>query len=231
MKSLQHKVIIYDDVCPMCKAYTNGFVALGWIMPDNRLGFSAAPQELLANIDLDRARHEIPLYDMASGQTLYGKDALFYILGEVCPPLRPLFKWSLFRAVVFGLYQLITYNRRVIAGSKNPAAGFDCAPDFNSFYRWLYIVLSAFAALALCMGLSVDSIQRASLVALGLLTAVGVLCGFLIRPYQQRTTYYGHLATVLLVAALGMRLWGLNACSIVIVPALAVHFFTRRIIN
>ena len=40
------------------------------------------------------------------------------------------------------MYQIITYNRRIIAGSSAPANGFDCAPDFNAFYRWLYIGLA-----------------------------------------------------------------------------------------
>ena len=38
MKPLAHKVIIYDDVCPMCKAYTQGFVRIGWLPAENRVG-------------------------------------------------------------------------------------------------------------------------------------------------------------------------------------------------
>jgi predicted DCC family thiol-disulfide oxidoreductase YuxK len=82
MKKLAHKIIIYDDVCPMCKAYTEGFVHLGWLPLENRVGFSEVPQTILDKIDSDRARHEIPLFDTETGETLYGKDALFYILGE-----------------------------------------------------------------------------------------------------------------------------------------------------
>lgn len=43
---------------------------------------------------------------------------------------------------MYPLYQLITYNRRVIAGSKAPKKGFDCAPDFHLGYRLLYLFLS-----------------------------------------------------------------------------------------
>jgi predicted DCC family thiol-disulfide oxidoreductase YuxK len=139
MKTLSNKIIIYDDVCPLCKAYTSGFVNIGWLLPDHRIGFSAAPKELLEHIDLDRARHEIPLYDTLTNETLYGKDALFCILGEEFPVFKRLFRWRIFRLFIAALYQIITYNRRIIAGSKAPNCGFDCAPDFNGFYRWLYI--------------------------------------------------------------------------------------------
>jgi predicted DCC family thiol-disulfide oxidoreductase YuxK len=92
--TLPNKIILYDDVCPLCKAYTNGFVALGWLLPEHRIGFSEAPEALLNRIDLDRARHEIPLYDTESGETLYGKEALFFILGAAIPLLKPLFRWA-----------------------------------------------------------------------------------------------------------------------------------------
>ena len=80
-KNLDSKVIIYDDVCPLCKAYTSGFVQAGWLRPENRIGFAEAPTALIERIDIDRARHEIPLYDRVTGETLYGKEALFFILG------------------------------------------------------------------------------------------------------------------------------------------------------
>lgn len=140
MNTLEHKVIIYDDVCPLCNAYTGCFVKLGWL--NNRTGFAQAGPELMAHIDLDRARHEIPLYDTESKATLYGLDALFLILGTKMPVFKPLFRSRSFRAIVKQLYQIITYNRRIIAGSRAPEQGFDCAPDRNPFYRWVYIVLA-----------------------------------------------------------------------------------------
>ena len=115
---MDSKVIIYDDVCPLCKAYTSGFVQAGWLRPENRIGFAEAPPELIRRIDVDRARHEIPLYDRATGETLYGKEALFFIIGEAIPVFKPVFRLRLFRAIVFGLYQIITYNRRIIADSS-----------------------------------------------------------------------------------------------------------------
>jgi len=41
----------------------------------------------------------------------------------------------------YPLYQIITYNRRVIAGCK-ACSGFDCAPDLNRFYRTVYLLIA-----------------------------------------------------------------------------------------
>jgi predicted DCC family thiol-disulfide oxidoreductase YuxK len=227
MKTLRHKVILYDDVCPLCKAYTSGFVSLGWLLPEHRIGFSEAPPALLGRIDLDRARHEIPLYDTESGETLYGKDALFYILGEALPLLKSLFRSVVFRAVVFGLYQLITYNRRIIAGSQKPEQGFDCAPDFNVFYRLLYIGLMFGAVLLL--GFDTTPMPDAtSQQMLGALTGAGLLRGLFFQNNRQRIGYYGHFATVLFLVALFARVLGWNAWTLLLLPVLAAYWLAKR---
>lgn len=199
-KNLDSKVIVYDDVCPLCKAYTSGFVRAGWLRPENRIGFAEAPVELLGQIDIDRARHEIPLYDRITGETLYGKEALFFILGEAVPIFRPLFKLRLFRAFIFCLYQIITYNRRIIANSRPPAKGFDCAPDFNAFYRWLYIGLMGMGA-GLLFYSAAPSFDL-FLDILVLLVGVAIVVGCLMHSFRVQTNYFGHLATVLFIIAL-----------------------------
>ena len=73
---LENKVIVYDDSCPMCKIYTYWFVAVGLLKQENRVGFATASQEITANIDMDRGRHEIPLYDRDTGETIYGLTAM-----------------------------------------------------------------------------------------------------------------------------------------------------------
>jgi predicted DCC family thiol-disulfide oxidoreductase YuxK len=143
MENLDNKIIVYDDVCPLCKAYTAGFVKMGWL--EKRTGFTNAPPEMLAKIDLNRARHEIPLFDTETGETHYGLDALFLILGSKMPIFKPLFRNSIFRGILYQFYQIITFNRRLIAGSSAPTEGFDCAPDVNVFYRVFYICLMVFA--------------------------------------------------------------------------------------
>ena len=227
MKTLVHKIIIYDDVCPLCKAYTNGFVNLGWLLPDHRVGFSKAPQELLEHIDIDRARHEIPLYDTQTKETLYGKEALFFILGEEFPVFKPLFQLRIFRFCIAGLYQLITYNRRIIAGSKAPADGFDCAPDFNGFYRWLYIGLATIASTCLALA-QIEAMTLPDRCLYGLV-GIGLIKGLFIRDFIPATDYFGHLATVVLVVHLLAAMTGFNGVVLGVLMLAGVYLMARRV--
>ena len=230
-KKLDSKVIIYDDVCPLCKAYTRGFVSAGWLRPENRIGFAEAPAELLGRIDIDRARHEIPLYDRATGETIYGKEALFFILGEAIPVFKPLFRMGLFRVFIFGLYQIITYNRRIIANSRTPVNGFDCAPDFNGFYRWLYIGLMGLFAVLLFV--SVVPKFDLFLSILVVLAAIAVTRGCLIQSFSTQTDYFGHLATVLfIIALLHFSLQNFHIpLAVPTITLLGAWLFYRRLIN
>ena len=136
---LKDCVILYDDSCPMCQLYTQGFVKMNLLKPENRVGFANATESQRSLIDLNRARHEIPLIDSRSGVTIYGIDALFFILQTRFPILIPLFKMPFFRGFWYALYQVISYNRRLIAGTSAPKQGFDCAPDFSLKYRLAYL--------------------------------------------------------------------------------------------
>ncbi len=199
MQTIENKVIIYDDVCPMCRAYTAGFVRLGWLR--HRTGFADASPHLLQHIDLDRARHEIPLHDTLTGETLYGLDALFFLIGQRLPWCQPLFRLRAFRAPLYILYQIITFNRRIIAGSAAPASGFDCAPDVNRFYRWLYIGLALTAAVLLALPLLPNALILWP--AIVLLHGAVLLLGMLL---PKRLDLAGHGATMLLVQVLLLRL-------------------------
>ncbi len=221
MSALENKVIVYDDVCPLCKAYTAGFVRFGLLK--NRSGFAEASPELLQQLDLNRARHEIPLHDLRTGKTLYGLDALFEILGTRFPLLKPLFRFRPFRAALYQLYQIITYNRRVIAGSRPPASGFDCAPDVNRFYRWLYIGLAMGGSLLLLEGsfAAPGPVLLATFVMHGLLLAGVFFTG-------KKLDFVGHWATMALVNTLLISIlpthWAVQSAALV----LALGMWTRR---
>jgi predicted DCC family thiol-disulfide oxidoreductase YuxK len=227
MKKLAHKIIIYDDVCPMCKAYTEGFVHLGWLPLENRVGFSQVPKTILDQIDSDRARHEIPLFDTETGETIYGKDALFFILGEQMPLLKPLFKFPPFRGLIFCLYQIITYNRRIIAGSPTPQNGLDCAPDFSVFYRWLYIGLAASWSIFLLRNFN-ENIGSQWLVISGLFL-VGILRGLFLTNFRRETDYFGHYATVCVIVSFVFNCFGFNQVTALLVPLLGIHIWTKRL--
>ncbi|HMQ60016.1 MAG TPA: hypothetical protein PKE06_05065 [Flavilitoribacter sp.] len=202
MKTLQNKVIIYDDACPMCNAYTGCFVQFGWL--ERRTGFTAAGQEILSKLDLNRSRHEIPLYDLKTGETLYGLNALFFILGNRYPWMNVLFRNRLFRAFWKQVYLIITYNRRIIAGTAAPKEGFNCAPDVHVFYRWVYIAVAFTVFLIASV-----SIMGTGLPAILFLGVTGLHVLFLILGLFlfNRLDFTGHWATVaMLITAVGAGL-------------------------
>jgi len=133
----------------------------------------------------DRGRHEIPLLNEETGEVRYGLEAMTSVLAEGMPRLRPLLKHPWLPAFLKPLSWLITYTRRVIAGTKPPTAGFDCAPDYHAGWRTVYVGLMAVACLL--VGLPPFWLS------VGL--ALAGIAGYLI--HDDELTFAGHAVTVL----------------------------------
>lgn len=182
---MANHTFLYDDACPMCQAYTGAFKKLKW---SDRKAFSSLKKGEWAKLDLDRGRHEIPLLDEKTGEIRYGLDAMTTILANAMPCLRPVLRSRFFLAMLKPLYWLITYNRRIIAGTHPPATGIDCAPDYHPGWRLTYVIL-AFVVAGL-LGL-----PNVLWVVAGLIGVLGLLF------HRQRLSFLGHLGTVVLGAA------------------------------
>jgi predicted DCC family thiol-disulfide oxidoreductase YuxK len=134
-------IIIYDDACPMCAAYTSGFVKAGLLENQNRQAFSTADPSLLCQVDIKKSVNEIPLIDTRNNKVYYGIDAMLQVLAQKIPLIKTIgnikpVKWFLLR-----LYRFISYNRKVIVAKATPANGFDCSPDLNVKYRLLFLLV------------------------------------------------------------------------------------------
>jgi hypothetical protein len=133
------KILLYDDYCPLCTWYSGLFVKSGLLKAGNRVAFSKADLSVLTAIDIEKGKDEIPLFDPATQQTLYGIDSLLEILGQrflfikKAGNNRPV-KWLLQK-----LYKFVSYNRKVIVARKCGSGTFDCSPVFNVFYRTVFI--------------------------------------------------------------------------------------------
>jgi predicted DCC family thiol-disulfide oxidoreductase YuxK len=138
MKTLAHHVLIFDNKCPLCKAYTGEFVKTGMLDENGREAYSSATPPTCTLVNMDRARNEIALVNTKSGQVYYGIDSLFRILGNAFPVFAPLFRLSAFRAIMKQVYSFISYNRKVIIPVMSSEDG--CVPDFNLPYRLAYII-------------------------------------------------------------------------------------------
>lgn len=134
-----NKALIYDDNCPLCKAYTNAFVQTGFLKKENRIAFSDLKMGEF-DIDWNRAKHEIPLIDKDTKKAVYGIDALTAVLQQKFGFLSFLMNIKTIHWFFKKLYKLISYNRRlIVADIGNTTCGFDCRPDFNLKYRLLLI--------------------------------------------------------------------------------------------
>ena len=112
------KYLIYDQHCPLCQWYTARFVACGLINGNERLSFEQAEEaHLMEHIDASRALREIPLHIPNANLTLYGPEALVYLLDQRFHGLRKVYQLYPVKAISNLLYRFISNNRRILAGS------------------------------------------------------------------------------------------------------------------
>lgn len=135
-----NKILIYDDNCPLCSGYTRAFVHYGFLKESGRKSFSNISTQLANTIDINKARNEIPLYDPSTKEVKYGIVSLVSILEDKIPWMGTFCRLQPVKPFLHFLYKFISYNRRVIVAPKNKP-GFDCAPDFNFFYRIIFMLL------------------------------------------------------------------------------------------
>jgi predicted DCC family thiol-disulfide oxidoreductase YuxK len=134
-----NKIILYDDACPLCSWYTGAFVKTGLLDKEGRKAFSTATPELLQCIDRHRGVNEIPLLDNDTKEVLYGIDALVAIIGQRCPFIRILGNKQPVYWILKKIYNFISYNRKVIVARKSVSGTVECNPDFDLFYRVLFM--------------------------------------------------------------------------------------------
>lgn len=135
-------ILIYDDACPMCAAYSKLFVTIGLLSSKGRIAYSDSFNEKFNGlIDREKAVNEIPLIDLENHSTYYGLDSLLeilsrkWILFKIIKKIKPLY-WFLQKC-----YLLISYNRKVIIPPRVCNAN-SCNPKFNLKYRVLFFMIS-----------------------------------------------------------------------------------------
>lgn len=238
------KVIIYDSSCPMCSWYTGIFINQKMLAPNGRIGFEDLSESpILPQLDLHRAKHEIPLVDTNGGATLYGLDAMVHIIGGRFPFVKWLLSIKPFRAFFKQFYNFISYNRRVIAGTAASNKGIDCTPDVNLAYRFAYILFSMAITAAIAIGFG--NSLNASVIQSLLLTAFA-WCAFVpagIFMEGKRLDYLGNVATIMLIgslallpgmlmqATLGTHWMGLPIMNLLLSIALMLWEYVRRVRN
>ena len=138
---MKNKILVYDDNCPLCTWYSGLFVKYGFLNAHGRKPFSTLDDKLLAKIDFDKSRNEIPLLDTSTHKVVYGIDALLEILDQKIPFIKAIgniapIKWALKR-----FYKVVSFNRKVIVAKKCGSSTIDCSPDYNFLYRLIFMLV------------------------------------------------------------------------------------------
>lgn len=142
MKTLKNYTILYDEVCPMCNAYTNVFVKTGMLDKEGRKPYQSMPCRYSTKIDPARAVNEIALVNRKTGEVVYGVRSLFMIIGNAFPFFKPVFRFKPFEWCMDKVYKFISYNRRVIVPSAKENSGNLNDPSFKLSYRVAYLIVT-----------------------------------------------------------------------------------------
>lgn len=225
MKTLKDHTLVYDVDCPLCRAYTKGFIASGLLDNGGRTEYQKVGGYFSPDMDPKRSQDEIALVDMRTGKVRYGLDSLMFILGQRFPLFIKTLSLPGTRHAINVLYKLISYNRKVIAPAKvNPEHRFQCAPSFNLTYRWAYIIISWIVT---SMLLSAFTDLFVPFVAPGSVSRELIICGGQIAfqaaavslvTRSRRMEYLGNMMTVSLIGSL-MLIPALIIGEIIAVPA------------
>jgi len=144
MKVLKNYLILFDEECPMCRAYTGAFVRSGLVDKDGRAAYQELSAQACPMVDRQRAANEMALVNQETGEVTYGIESLFKIFALTMPFFGPLFRFKPFVWIMSKVYAFIAYNRRVIV-PPSKGEGFQFQPIFKFHYRVAYLIFTWFA--------------------------------------------------------------------------------------
>jgi len=218
MKTLQNHVILFDNECPMCYAYTKTFIQTGMLDKNGREAYQNMPANICPLVDRQRAANEIALVNTLTGEVTYGIQSLFKIIGHALPIFKTLFSFGPFVYFMQKFYAFISYNRKVIIPAKPKTNAIQ--PGFKLQYRLIYLlftwlvtayILTAYAHL-LTRFVPLGTSYREYLICGGQMFFQGII--ILIYRKDKLWDYLGNMMTISFAGA------------ILLLPVLtAAHYF------
>ncbi|CAL2075832.1 conserved membrane hypothetical protein [Tenacibaculum sp. 190524A05c] len=210
MKTLNNHTILYDEDCPLCKAYTSTFINTKMLDKEGRKPYCEITEHEREFIDVPRAANEIALVDTEKNEVIYGIDSLLKVIGFSFPLVEKVGNIKLVKFFLKRLYSFISYNRKVIMPSeKKEENSLECSPSFNLKYRLFYIVFgliitvfTLFHFSDLITILPKSSYYREILLALGMLLSQYMFV--LKEDHQTRINYIGNVITVSLFGCIAL---------------------------
>ncbi len=141
MKTLENHVLLYDQDCPLCRAYSNVFVQTGMLANDGRQNWATRSEDIDKQIDKERSRNEIALVNIQTGKVYYGTESLVKIIGNSFWLVRAIWKLTIIKLIFNILYHFISFNRHIIIPRK--VGNYTCSPDFNIKSRIAFILITS----------------------------------------------------------------------------------------
>ena len=229
---LKNNKLLIDQDCPMCDAYGAGFTKFGMVDVQTVCPYQQVDNTLAHQIDMNRARSEIALFDETTAQTVYGIDAMIAIMTHGLPGIKRLLHRRWLYVPLRTLYRFISYNRKVIYPAAPRSGQRDCTPPLHRAYRWLYIslvalftglVLNRYAALMTAEWNLVPSSWREYAVCFGQVLWQGAV--ILAVDPRKSLAYLGNMSTVSLGGAILLLPLLLLAAWISVPPLMLLGYF------
>lgn len=237
MKTLDHKLIIYDSNCRLC-SFLRSVVLKVTSIPESKIkSFASLDDQWLTKVDPNKFKNGMALIDTAGGHTIYGTNGIGFIFSSQYKIADFLFRFSAFRWLFNVLYKTTAYNRYIVALPKS-AFECDCFPDKIARYRLSYIVIAVFVSIFLTtlFGISIRGFvpgTTASMAAVEMLLIAG--SGWLVQMLlailcmkDKRLDYIGHLGTImvagLLILVPSIIFYSVTGILNVYVPLISVIF-------
>lgn len=232
MRTLENQTLLYDEDCPLCKAYTSTFIKTGMLDANGRKPYCSINVEEKSYVDIVRSSNEIALIDHHNKTVIYGIDSLLKVIGNSFPIIQEIGNFKPIHCFLKKLYSFISYNRKVILPSNPKSKKVNCEPSFNLPYRIGYLlfgilvtglVLTKFSALIPYIKQS--NHFREITIALGQLLFQFV---FLHKSsFKKQMDYYGNLITVSLFGSILLSpILVLNALTSISFPIVIIWFLT-----
>jgi len=226
----EHKLLI-DKQCPMCQVYGRAFVKTGLLDEDSICAYQETPLSSDIQVDFDKARDEIALYDSNSGKTSYGLHTLVKIISQEHPFMNRMLNRNIIFKPLNVLYKFISSNRKVIAPSK-PIDGDPrvCEPSYSLSNRIAYIIFVALVTAVIVNAYTfhlfphfgwTSDIKTELMICFGQVLWQGIAISLI--DIKNRMNYLGNMSTVSMIG--GILLLPLLLILSFIAPPLPVLLF------
>ena len=111
-------------------------------MLEHRTPYHNMQDNVHSILDVNRARNEIALVDIENQKVTYGLQSIYVIILNRFPMLKAILFNPIIKGFFSVLYNLISYNRKVIMPQRVHHDYLNCIPDYNKTFRWFYLFLS-----------------------------------------------------------------------------------------